>query len=318
MTPNDYINTLPAVIQYRQAYFEIRGNIAPGDALPTTRAWPNPNNSLSYREKLISGLPLTTGKGVELGPLNIPLVDKSNNNVLYVDHCSTEELKKKYPTVPNIVEVDRPIVNNSLERTLSSDAPFDYIIGSQVFEHTANPIQWLQEMKGLLRPNGLLALSIPDRRRTFDLFREETRAADIVDAYIQNNLLPNTRCVYDHHSLASLINMNHIWSINSESIIQGYGAVKPKVATEQYLNYTYKAKEEYLDIHAWVFTPPTFLLVMAQLAKDGFLPFKLYQFYPTNLGSPDRDDHSFTVILENSTDDSKELRLSYLQPLGNN
>jgi hypothetical protein len=43
-----YINTVSAVLQFREAYYEVRGHIAPGAALPTSRAWPEPDSSLSY------------------------------------------------------------------------------------------------------------------------------------------------------------------------------------------------------------------------------------------------------------------------------
>jgi hypothetical protein len=57
---------------------------------------------------------------------------------------------------------------------------------------------------------------------------------------------------------------------------------------------------------------------MAQLAKDRFLPFSLYQFYPTNLDSSDRDNHSFIIILEKVGDgvSTDIIRRSYLNALG--
>ena len=320
MTPNDYINTLPAVIQYRQAYFEIRGNIAPGDALPTTRAWPNPNNSLSYREKLISGLPLTTGKGVELGPLNIPIVRKTQGNILYVDYLNTENLRKVYSNIPDIVPVDRSILNNDLKETLQNDLPIDYMIASQVFEHVSNPIKWLQELAAVLNINGLLSLSIPDRRNTFDFLREETRTADLMAEYLEAINVPTVRTVYDSYSLGSMVNMGWLpEQVYPKDIIAGRGSIKPKLTCEDYMPVVHRAKMgEYIGVHNQVFTPPNFLLIMAQLAIEGVLSFKLKQFYPTNFDSVDRDNHSFTVILEKTNADRLEIRRSFLQALGDN
>lgn len=108
-------------------------------------------------------------------------------------------------------------------------------------------------------------------------------------------------------------------SVSPQNIITGFGSIKPKLATDDHMTLVERAKEgEYLDVHAWVFTPPSFLLVMAQLASDGFLPFRLYQFYPTNLKSTDRDSLSFVVILENIKNEisNNEIRLSYLNSLG--
>ncbi len=317
----DYIDTLAPVIQYRQAYFEARGDVAPNAGVPTTHAWPEEDKGISYEQKLLGMLELSTGKGVELGPLNIPVTSKETSNVLYVDHLNTDGLREKYPTVQGIVEIDRPMVNNSLKDTLDDIAPLDYLVASQVFEHVPNPIRWLKEVAAVLRIGGLLALSLPDRRFTFDFLRAETQASDIVSAYFEDITTPNIRCVYDHHSLASFINMG--WaspeSVLPEQIVSGRGKIKPKIAAEQYMSLVYKAQAgEYLDVHAWVFTPPSFLLVMAQLATEGFLPFRLRQFYPTNTKTPDRGSSSFTIILERVADDISltELRGSYLEPLG--
>lgn len=317
----DYVDTLAPVVRYRQAHFEARGYVAPDAGLPAARAWPQEDNDISYEDKLLGTLELSTGKGAEIGPLNIPITSKRSGNVLYVDHLDTDGLRKKYPTVEGIVEVDRPMVNGSLKETLISDAPLDYLVASQVFEHVPNPIRWLQEAAAVLRTGGRLAVSLPDRRMTFDLLREETQAADIVAAYLENATVPTVRCVYDHHSLASFVNMD--WasseSVFPEDVVSGRGAIKPKLAADEHMPLVYRAREgEYLDVHAWVFTPPSFLLVMAQLAGDGFLPFRLHQFYPTNPTSPDRSSSSFTIVLEKVSSDvpTAELRRSYLSPLG--
>ena len=315
----EYVDTLAPVLRYRQAHFEARGYVAPGAGLPVARAWPEEDKGISYEDKLLGTLEIENGKGAEIGPLNVPVTSKRKCRVLYVDHLDTNGLRRKYETVRGIVEVDRPIVNDSLRDTLLADAPLDYVVGSQVFEHVANPIRWLQEVATVLRTGGRLAISLPDRRKSFDFFREETQAADIVAAYLEDATVPNVRSVYDHHSLASLVNMH--WatpdSVYPEDIVSGRGAVKAKLATDQHLSrQCHRAREgEYLDVHAWVFTPPSFLLVMAQLAGDGFLPFRLRQFYPTNSRSPDRGSISFAIVLEKVSSDvpAAEIRRSYLK-----
>ena len=316
-----YVDTLAPVLQYRQAHFEARGYIAPDAAVPVARAWPEEDKGISYKDKLLGTLDLSNGKGAEIGPLNIPITSKRKCNVLYVDHLDTNGVREEYPTYPGVVEIDRPIVNGSLKDTLLSDAPLDYIVGSQVFEHVPNPIRWLQEIAAVLRTGGLLALSLPDRRLTFDFLREETRAADIVAAYLEDAIVPNIRCVYDHHSLVSFVSFpcGNLQPVFPHDIVSGRGAVKPKMMTKEHMPFVHRAKEgEYLDVHAWVFTPPSFLLAMAQLAADGFLPFRLRQFYPTNPNSPDRGSSSFTMVLEKVASDTSvaEIRRSYLNPLG--
>ena len=138
----DYIDTLAPVVQYRLAFFEDRGVAVENggrSSLPITHAYPLNDNTLTYELTLLSLLNLSDGKGAEIGPLNHPIMRKEDCNVLYVDHLDTEGLKKKYTNVDGIVDIDRPMINNSLVDTLCDDAPLDYIIASQVFEHVPNP-----------------------------------------------------------------------------------------------------------------------------------------------------------------------------------
>jgi hypothetical protein len=316
-----YIDLDGAVLQYRIAYCEARGYTPPGAALPCARAYPGPGSGLSYKDKLTGLLPTSTGLGAEIGPLNIPLLTKGEARILYVDHLDTAGLRAKYPTLDDIVEIDRPMVNDSLSDTLMPDAPLDYVVASQVFEHVPNPIRWLHEIAAILKTGGLVSLSLPDRRLTFDLLREETRPADILSAYLDDLTVPGIRSVYDHHSLASFVNMH--WatpdSVYPDDVISGRGAVKPKRATETAMYLTKLAKEgQYFDVHAWVYTPVSFLLTMAQLTSEGLVPFSCRQFYPTDETFPDRGNASFTIILEKSAPEQSpdDLRKTFLMPLG--
>lgn len=315
-----FVNSLAPVIQYRRAYFEIRGKTSPGVAVPAARAWPEANSGLSYRGKLIGQLPLETGRGAEIGPLNLPLLSKSDCGVLFVDHLDTKGLQQKYSTLTNIAEIDRPMVNDSLEQTLRMDAPLDYVVASQVMEHVPNPIRWMNEIAAILRVGGLLSISLPDRRMTFDLYREETSASDMIAAYLQDLTVPDARAVYDHQSLASAVNMH--WaipdSVYPNEVTNSKGSVGAKFVEPNPIEVAKRAHAGvYLDTHCWVFTPPSFLLTMAQIAKEGLLKFRCKQFYPTDEAAMDRDNHSFVTILEKVDEgvSRDEIRKSFLEAL---
>ncbi|WFT91414.1 methyltransferase domain-containing protein [Bradyrhizobium barranii] len=315
-----FVDSSSAVIQYRRAYFEAHGAVAPYAALPSAKSWPDPVENVSYRDKLIGKLPLA-GKGAEIGPLNLPLLSKSDTNVLYVDHLDTEGIRAKYGHLNGIVEIDRPMRDNSLETTLRGDAPLDYVVASQVMEHVPNPVRWLNEIASVLRVGGLLSISLPDRRMTFDLYRDETNAADMIAAYLNDATVPDARAVYDHHSLASAVNMHFAIpeSVYPDEVIFGKGAVAARVVAEHPMELAREALSgAYLDVHCWVFTPTSFLLTMAGLAKAGVMQFRCKQFYPTNEAANDRDNHSFVAILEkvDTGTPSEIIRRSYLDPLG--
>src|ERR1700733_8999063 len=79
-------------------------------------------------------------RGLEIGPLARPRVKKSDGQIFYVDHCSTEELRQAYsanslmrPHLDEIVEVDYVIKDGlALSDAVGTDGPFDYIIASHV------------------------------------------------------------------------------------------------------------------------------------------------------------------------------------------
>lgn len=317
-----YLDVSPLVLRYREAHIEASGQPAPEPALPTAHAWPSSGENVSYAQKLTGLLPVAEGTGAEIGPLNFPLLKKTDGNVLYVDHLDTDGLRAKYPTLTDIVEVDRPMRNDSLTDTLAADAPLDYLVASQVFEHVPNPIGWLQEIAAVLREGGLLALSVPDRRFTFDLYRQESRTSDMVAASFAETRVPDVRMVYDHHALAAAVNMH--WaipdSLHPHEVVAGRGTAAARRVAADPLAFVRRAHGgEYLDVHCWVFTPVSFLLIFADLAGDGFIPYRCRQFYPTDPSlEGDRSNHSMTVVLEKADTQATptELRKSFLKPLG--
>ncbi|MCK1322161.1 methyltransferase domain-containing protein [Bradyrhizobium sp. 156] len=319
-TLEKFVDTSAAVLQYRRAYFEFHGKIAPAAALPMAKAWPNADCGLSYRDKLLSHLALS-GKGAEIGPLNLPLLSKGEHKVLFVDHLDTAGIRKKYGHLEGVADIDRPMIDGSIEATLLGDAPLDYVVASQVMEHVPNPIKWMNEIASVLTIGGLLSISLPDRRMTFDLYREETNAADMIAAYLNEISVPDARAVYDHHSLASAVNMHFAIpeSVYPHEVISGKGAIAAKIVEPNPIEIAKAARSgTYLDAHCWVFSPASFLLTMAQIAKEGILPFRCKQFYPTNEAARDRDNHSFVAVLEkvDTGTPPEDIRRSYLKALG--
>lgn len=272
-----YTNTLPAVLLYRQAHYEVHGRVAMGPGLPTTHAWPTRNDEIPYRQKLTATVDLSQpGEDLDEG------------------------------------EEERPW---SFYR-----ASLAYVIASQIFMGLANPLRWLVGIALALNEEGFLALSISDRRVTFNLLREESRASDLVSAYLRGDRVPNAGAVYDHHSRASFVHMPSATSasVTPADLVKGKGKVSAKLASLDHAACALRAQVgEAFGVHAWVFTPPGFLLTMAELARDGYIPFRLVQFYPTRPSSKDRDNHAFVAILKKATGVPRAIvRRSFLEPLG--
>ncbi|MBD3886956.1 methyltransferase domain-containing protein [Phormidium tenue FACHB-886] len=205
------------------------------------------------------------------------------SRVRYVDHATTEALRAKYKTDPNInvdniVEVDYVWGAQSLPELVKDEAPFDYAIASHVIEHVPDLVGWLKEIHAILKPGGILSLAIPDKRFCFDYYRSLTRPADILDAYLRGARKPSPRQIFDFFSSVVSRQGEIAWEgqahehelvhIHTES--QAW-EVALRAATS----------DIYEDVHCWVFTPDSFLQLLKTLINLKLFDFKVARFYET-------------------------------------
>lgn len=236
---------------------------------------------MSRREEALRCIDLTSGRGLELGPLHSPIVSKKEADIAYVDHLSTEGLRKKYAGHPfpldEIVPIDYVLTGN-LRKTLRGKK-FDYVIASHVIEHIPDTVRWLQDVASVLKPGGILSLVIPDKRFTFDILRNESRPADIIGAYL------------DEYTKASSVTM-------FEFVSEARGQIEPtEVWANPHADYSTKPKNslkktmakcnmnlkpgEYVDAHCVVFTPYSFCVIARTLIELGLFDYELAYFCDT-------------------------------------
>jgi SAM-dependent methyltransferase len=158
---------------------------------------------MDRRERLLRGCPVASGLGLEFGALANPVIRKEEGRIVYVDYTDTGTLRQIAARSPNliesaVVEVDIDLRRGSLVDLCLPLGPFDYAVASHVFEHLPNPVGWLRDVSALLVPNGVIALAVPDRRYTFDFFRSETTAAQLVGYDLQKWTKPSPVQLCDH------------------------------------------------------------------------------------------------------------------------
>ena len=240
---------------------------------------------MSRRDHALHRIDITKGIGLELGPLTSPVVSKGEAKISYLDHMSTEDLKKKYKGHPfpleDIAPVDYVLVNNSLKDTLKGKK-FDYVIASHVIEHIPDTVSWLADVESILKEGGILSLVIPDKRYTFDILRNVSRPADVIGAYLDKHTRASSATMYDFiSSVRREIDPPTVWNNP-----QADYSKKPKNSLEE----TYKVCLEnlkpgkYVDSHCFVFTPYSFFDIVRALIKHDLFGYEIahYETTPRN------------------------------------
>ncbi len=237
---------------------------------------------LKMRKNAFAGYNLSGRRGIEIGPLCRPLIEKKSSEIYYVDHCSTEELKEKYRNdrsvdQDKIVPIDFTWTNQALAQALGAICPVDFIVASHVIEHVPDLIGWLTEMYQSLREGGSLILIVPDKRFTFDVCRRNSAYGEVEAAYKEKRRRPGLRCIMDHFANVVQADCYSLWRDS------GIAAGLPFLHTPDFLSLAaeHYAQGRYIDVHCWVFTPSSFFEIMDRATRETDLKFDLEYFLST-------------------------------------
>jgi SAM-dependent methyltransferase len=142
------------------------------------------------RRQVLQRIKPSSGLCLELGPLDKPVIKKSEARVFYVDIASTDDLRQRYEgdgitLADKICPVDFVWNGLPLRDIIPASLVFDYVIASHVIEHTFDMIGWLQEIASVMKAGGILSLAVPDKRFTFDLERETTTLEQLLKVHFE-------------------------------------------------------------------------------------------------------------------------------------
>ncbi|MBD9449814.1 methyltransferase domain-containing protein [Rhizobium sp. RHZ01] len=213
------------------------------------------------------------GFGLEVGPSYSPLLPKSQGyNVETLDYTSAEALRIKYSGYANvdvskIEDVDYISDGRGLLDIIGKPENYDYIVASHVIEHVTDIVRFIQDCESLLKPNGTLLLAVPDKRFCFDAMRPLSTVGEALQAYTENRTRHTPGQVFDYFHSLSKNGGRHIWADTTlDKITLDYS---PEYALENYI----EAKDalNYIDIHAWRFTPSHFRYIIKTLRSLSFI-----------------------------------------------
>ena len=225
------------------------------------------------RNEKILALCNLKGKGLEIGPSFNPVLPKASGyDIETLDHATKDELIKKYTAhnvpIHNIEDVDYIWHGGSYTDAIGKNSVFDYIIASHVIEHTTDIIGFFHDCMHLLKPDGILSLVIPDKRRCFDFFRPVSTVANAINSYLTKPNRHDLGTTCEHFLNAAAVDGSIAFGLADTAdmaLVHNYDEVNSIINV-------YNTSPEYIDIHHWVFTKASFELLIYDLQYLGYLP----------------------------------------------
>jgi SAM-dependent methyltransferase len=225
---------------------------------------------------------------IELGPLDKPLVAKRDGwKTFVVDRAGREELIEKYRDDSNvdvnlIEEVDAVWRDGRLVDAIPEQerGTFAACIASHVIEHLPDPTGFLQSLELILNATGVVSLVVPDKRFCFDFFKHVSSVGELLAAHERagRNHPRGTRFDYEAYTVT---NRGEIcWSQGRQvmDIAFVHSLDDAKAAFDAHSE---SDRDEYVDMHAWHFTPNSFELAMLELGALGEIDFQIAHLHPT-------------------------------------
>jgi hypothetical protein len=264
------------------------------------------------RHRLEALVDLSSGTGLEIGPLATPVVTSPPWDVRYADVFDTAHLKEQYRHDPNVCVEDivdvhfvlsRAGVVRSLSEAAASDGPYKWAVASHVAEHVPDLIGWLADLASLLDDGARLFLMLPDRRFTFDARRPATTVGQLLEAHSRRDTGPSERAVYDHfRSVIPQLSPADLWAGASVATMPSIHTVEQAAAVREAA-----LQGQYIDCHVWVFTPDELVEQLADLGELDLLDYTLDYLIPTRV-----DELEFTLVLRRlRRDASRDERMTY-------
>lgn len=242
--------------------------------------------------------------GIEIGPLDRPIVVRPGSAVRYADHLDREGLIAKYAQHAGVDPAKIPhidfVIGPAGLKGATGDARFRYLIASHVIEHVPDPIGWFNDIHDLLEDGGWVALAIPDRRRCFDALRRESTPGEWVEAALLGHTRPSPSRIFD--ALSNEVKLDGQISWNHQPTLEELKLSRTPAHALAITRSTL-ASGEYFDVHCWTFTPESFCNLMRTIVAAGLLELHLTELRGT-------EDNEFLVRLHRSDSMSRTARMA--------
>ena len=228
-------------------------------------------------------------KILEIGALDNPTFLQSEDGVFFADVFSQTESQLRHAKSNNrsagrIVPVDFVLRDSTLRDAVTIRA--DLTIANHVIEHVPDVIRWLQDVRAVTASGGCLFLSVPDRRFTFDYFKPNSDAVDLVRAYDEKLVRPSKYQILRHLYYHADIDRFAAWEGRYPSD-HLHRLPFPEAITRAKI-----LSQNYTDVHCFFFTTESFKRVLDDLAETDLVPWTTIAIRDVG-----RNENEFRVLL---------------------
>lgn len=214
---------------------------------------------------LLNHISLNGKSLLEIGAQAAPTILKDEADIDYLDYETKEEsCKKNFPENQKIWEkvVETDIIVESDDYCKYTRKRYDCVIANHVIEHTDDVILWLQSISKLLKKDGVLFLTIPDKKYSFDKYRPNTSFSHIIADY----LLGGKRSIKEH--------------IIEIGVLYDEEYVNKEMNPAKYLNKKFFEEQikrsKWVGLHRHVFEPENFeSKILQPILLSGFVNLKV-------------------------------------------
>ncbi len=139
--------------------------------------------TLYYTNRHFFAKKYLSGEGLEIGALHNPTEMRHGTKIRYVDILSKEEAISRHPELDPAKIVPVEYVEDGFSLPSFSDQTQDFLVASNVLEHSPDPLGTILGWSRVLRMGGRLLLSVPIAGRCFDRSRPITPIQHFVDDF---------------------------------------------------------------------------------------------------------------------------------------
>jgi hypothetical protein len=246
------------------------GTLSPEDFLQRRASQP-------WLARLTHNLQLPQARGLEFGAAHNPTPLSEGHLVEYVDYCAQ----------PDGAGEDWVVIDHVWDgagkpgATFGPGQSYQFAIARHVAQYVPNLLGWFRGIFDLLEVGGVLNLSLPDHRFTFDCARRPSSIAEAVEALALDFARPSARQLFDHTYGARSIEPGRRWreDVSPASI--------PRLSGDIALNFAYDQCRDvlqsgrYVPCHCWVFSPLSFLSLMEEATRLALFPYVFNEFFIT-------------------------------------